>query len=210
MTACVPLGTVLVSAMRALFLAQQYARFARLSLFVSEQDRPHDALCLRNGWSAKTLRRIFASFNLITSQELSCVTNMFGTCFDRKGCKDPSRVNRTLRRHRIAEQKADTGGGGAHKSAMSWPRRHTGSKLIVRHSLTSICKLKGIPWRASARRISNATRLRNCASQRPVCRSPLRHSLSLRWRATVGRSNCVWSASRICPCAGGCISTTNG
>ena len=52
--------------------------------------------CLRNGWSAKTMRRISASINLITTQELFYAINMFGTCFDRKECNDPSCVNRTL------------------------------------------------------------------------------------------------------------------
>ena len=42
---------------------------------------------LRNGWSAKTLRRISASINLIILLELYYAINMFETCFDRKGCK---------------------------------------------------------------------------------------------------------------------------
>ena len=44
-------------------------------------------ICLRNGWSAKTLRRISASINLIILLELYYAINMFGMCFDRKGCK---------------------------------------------------------------------------------------------------------------------------
>ena len=51
--------------------------------------------CLRNGRSAKTLRRISASVHLVTPQELSHAINMIGKGFDRKGCKDLSGVNRT-------------------------------------------------------------------------------------------------------------------
>ena len=59
-------------------------------------------ICLRNGWSAKTLRRISASINLIVLLELYYAINMFETCFVRKGCKDLSRVNRTLVAHETA------------------------------------------------------------------------------------------------------------
>ena len=81
---------------RALFYVQQHAPVLCWRPVAPMQGMLHNTTCLRNGWSAKTLRRISASINLITSQELSYAINMFGMCFDRKGCKDLSGVNRTL------------------------------------------------------------------------------------------------------------------
>ena len=43
--------------------------------------------CLRNGWSAKTLRRISASVHLVTSQELSHAINMIGKDLIEKDAK---------------------------------------------------------------------------------------------------------------------------
>ena len=68
---------------RALFHAHSTHWFLYWRPVAPMQARLHNGLRLRNGWSAKTLRRISASINLITTQELFYAINMFGTCFDR-------------------------------------------------------------------------------------------------------------------------------
>ena len=72
---------------RALFHAHSTHWFLYWRPVAPMQGMLHNALRLRNGWSAKTLRRISASINLIILLELYYAINMFGTCFDRKGYK---------------------------------------------------------------------------------------------------------------------------